>query len=398
VKRNIAMLDGLRSIRKKRIAYLSTFPPRECGIANYTKDLIKDIDSLGEYRRSSIIALNDIGSKYHYDNRVKFEIEEGSEDDYLQASQYINRSKIDLVNIQHEFGIFGGDWGDCLISFLNNLEKPVVTTLHTVLQNFTSKPKSVLEKIANRSSRLLIMTKTASKLLEKYGISTEKIKIVPHGSPDIPFESSERFKNSLRLKGRIVLSTFGLMSRGKGIQYVIRSLPRIVEKEPRIVYLVLGETHPEVRKREGERYRRMLMRLVNDLKLQKNVKFHNRFLQRREIIRYLQATDIYLTPYINRSQVSSGTLAYAMAAGKAIISTPYLHAQEALADGRGVFCKFRNPKSITDQIELLLDNPELKETIEKKVYAYSRESIWSKVAKKYVKVFKQSIGNGDEKD
>jgi glycosyltransferase involved in cell wall biosynthesis len=388
---NTEMLDRIRSFEKRRIAYLSTFPPRECGIANYTKDLINALDELREYKRSVVIAINDVGGKHHYDNRVKIEIEEGSKDDYLQASQYINKQKIDLVNIQHEFGIFGGDWGDSLVPFLENLDKPVVITLHTILSNFKSKPKSLLKTIANLSSKLLVMTNTALELLEKYGLDTKKIVTIPHGAPNIPFGISEKIKNSLKLNKRIVLSTFGLISRGKGIQNVIRALPQIVKKEPRVLYLIIGETHPEVRKRKGERYRRMLMKLVSDLNLQNHVKFHNRFLQRREIIRYLQATDLYITPYLDRNQVSSGTLAYAMAAGKAIISTPYLHAKEALADGRGLFCKFRNPESIADQIRTLINNPTLKETIEKKVYDYSRDSIWTKVAEKHSEVFKQLL-------
>jgi len=191
------------------------------------------------------------------------------------------------------------------------------------------------------------------------------------------------------LKGRIVLSTFGLINRGKGIEYVIRALPKIVEKEPKIIYLIIGETHPEVRKFEGERYRKKLIRLVDDLNLNEHVRFHNRFLLKRELIKYLQATDIYLTPYIDPNQISSGTLVYAMGTGKAIISTPYLHAQEALAEGRGLLCKFKNPTSIAELIRQLLEDKELKKDMEQKVYSYSREFTWPKVAQKYAALFRR---------
>ncbi|MDH5770613.1 MAG: glycosyltransferase family 4 protein [Candidatus Bathyarchaeota archaeon] len=382
---------SLFNVDEKRIAYVSTYPPRECGIANFTKDLIDAIDQLHEFRPSVIIAINEKGATYNYNRRVKFQIERDSIHNYVQAARYANLSKVNLVNLQHEFGLLGGEWGEYINSFLENLQKPVVTTLHTILPNFGSAGRTVLESIAYHSASIVIITRTARQLLKNYNIKREKINIIPHGCPDVPFVTSEKPKTSLGLKGRIVLSTFGLINRGKGIQYAIRALSSLVKKEPRILYLIIGETHPEVRRIEGERYRKRLMRLVDELKLGKHVRFHNRFLSKRELIRYLQATDIYITPYVDRNQISSGTLVYALGTGKAIISTPYLHAEETLADGRGLICKFRNPTSIAECINRLLGDPELRLSLERKAYAYSRNFTWPKVAEKYAKLFNRLL-------
>ena len=378
---------------EKRIAYVSTYPPRECGIANFTKDLTDAVDQLHEFRPSVVIAINEKGAIYKYDRRVRFQIERDSIDDYVQAAHYANLSKVDLVNLQHEFGLFGGEWGEYINSLLADLQKPVVTTLHTIVPNFGSDARTVLERIAENSSSIVVMTKTALQLLDNCEIKREKIDVIPHGCPDVPFVTSEKPKDSLGLRGRIVLSTFGLISRGKGIQYAIRALSSIVKREPRILYLIIGETHPEVRKFEGERYRKRLMRLVDELKLGKHVRFYNRFLSKRELMRYLQATDIYITPYVDRNQISSGTLVYALGTGKAIISTPYLHAEEALADGRGLICKFRNPASTAESINRVLENPQLKLSLERKAYAYSRNFTWPKVAEKYVELFNRVLND-----
>jgi glycosyltransferase involved in cell wall biosynthesis len=235
------------------------------------------------------------------------------------------------------------------------------------------------------------MTSIALELLKNYNIKHEKINIIPHGCPNVAFAASERFKTSLGLKDRIILSTFGLINRGKGIQHAIRALSSLVKKEPRILYLIIGETHPEVRKVEGERYRKKLIRLVDELQLGKHVRFYNRFLSKRELIRYLQATDIYITPYIHRNQISSGTLVYALGTGKAVISTPYLHAEEALEGGRGLMCKFRDPASIAECIKRLIEDPELRRSLERKAYAYSRNFTWPRVAEKHVQLFNRLL-------
>ena len=378
---------SLFNVDEKRIAYVSTYPPRECGIANYTKDLVDAIDGLHEFKSSVVIAINEKGGIYKYDRRVRFQIERDSVDDYVQAVRYVNLSEVDLINLQHTFGLFGGEWGEYINSFLEDLQKPVVTTLHTIVPNFGPTAQTVLESIAYHSASIVVMTTTALQLLKSYNIKREKIDVIPHGCPDVPFVTSERPKTSLGLRNRIVLSTFGLINRRKGIQHAIRALPSLVKKEPRILYLIIGETHPEVRKTEGERYRKRLMRLVDELQLGKHVRFYNRFIPKRELIRYLQATDIYITPYVGRNQISSGTLVYALGTGKAIISTPYLHAEEALADGRGLLCKFRSPSSIAECINRLIEDTELRFSLERKAYAYSRNFTWPKVAEKYAKLF-----------
>ena len=331
---------------KKYIAFLGTYVPRECGIATFTKDLVDSVDLLDEFAPARVIAVNEIDTIYDYDSRVKQQIRQDFEEDYIQAATYINSSRINAVNLQHEFGIYGGEWGKYVLSFLQNVQKPVITTLHTVQPDFESTARNVLQEILTRSKTVVVMAKAAKNILKEYDVPNEKINVVQHGCPDIPFCSSESVKPSLGLKGRIVLSTFGLINAGKGIEYVLQALPPLVEKYPNILYLVIGETHPEVRKIEGETYRMNLIKLVDQLGLKNHVRFHNRFLAKRELIRYLHATDIYITPYLGANQISSGTLVYALGAGRAVVSTPYLHAKEVLSHGRGLFCEFRNPDSI----------------------------------------------------
>jgi glycosyltransferase involved in cell wall biosynthesis len=279
--------------------------------------LVDSIEEVGDFRPPAIIAINEKATVYDYDERVKFQIRRDSAEDYVQAANYVNSSRIDLVNVQHEFGIFGGEWGEHLNVFLQNLQKTVVTTLHTVEPELPPKAQVVLKNINSQSSAITVMANGAIKILERYGIPRRKVKVIHHGCPRINFVSSDSVKPSLGLEGRVILSTFGLISRSKGLEYAIQSLPAIVGKDPRVFYLIIGETHPEVRKFEGEAYRKELMKLVDQLGLEEHVGFHNRFLSKRELIRYLQATDIYLTPSISPNQISSGTLIYAVGAGKA---------------------------------------------------------------------------------
>jgi glycosyltransferase involved in cell wall biosynthesis len=382
---------GIPKSNKEYIAFLGTYVPRECGIATFTKDLVDSVDLLDEFAPARVIAVNEIETIYDYDSRVKQQIRQDFEEDYIQAATYINSSRINAVNLQHEFGIYGGEWGKYVLSFLQNVQKPVITTLHTVQPDFESTARNVLQEILTRSKAVVVMAKAAKNILKEYDVSNEKINVVQHGCPDIPFLSSESVKPSLGLKGRIVLSTFGLINAGKGIEYALQALPPLVEKYPNLIYLVIGETHPEVRKIEGETYRMNLVKLVDQLGLKNHVRFHNRFLAKRELIRYLHATDIYLTPYIGANQISSGTLVYALGAGRAVVSTPYLHAKEVLSHGRGLFCEFRNPDSITQEVRKLLENKELRRDMEKKVYKYSRSFTWPKVGQKYSNIIKQAI-------
>jgi len=375
---------------EKNIVYVSTYPPRECGIATFTKDLIDAVNETDTKKSQKVIAVNEKGAIYTYDKKVKFIIERDNEDDYIQAAEYVNDSDIDVVNLQHEFGIFGGNFGEYINIFLDKIKKPVITTLHTVQIGFEPEACEVLKKILQKSEAAVVIAHNAVEILKKQELLCKKFAVIPHGCPFIPFVNSENVKASMNLKGKFVVSTFGLISKGKGIEYAVKALASVVDTIPEIMYLIIGETHPEVRKNEGEKYRKKLLDLVYDLGLEKNVRFHNRFLPKRELIKYLQATDVYVTPYISPNQISSGTLVYALGAGRAIISTPYLHAQEVLAENRGLFCKFKDSKSIADCLIKLSDD-NLRKNIENKAYKYSRRFLWSSVAKKYEELFSQTI-------
>lgn len=378
---------------KKRVAFLSTYPPRECGIATYTRDLVDAISKLRILRPPVVIAINDKGGHYNYQRTVKFQIEQEDIESYKEASEYVNDSDIDLVHLQHEFGLFGGEWGENLIHFLEGLEKPIVTTLHTLLPESSIDGRRVVDEILQRSDFVTVMAKTGIKIMEKTCRRlSDKIKYIPHGSPNVPFVRSEVLRKRLGLENRTILSTFGLINRGKGIEYAIQALPPLVKDDPGILYLIIGETHPEVRKHEGETYRKELIELVDSLGLGKNVRFENRFLRKSELTRYLQATDIYLIPYTNRDQISSGTLAFALSTGKAIVSTPFLHANEVISEGCAMECKFRDPDSITNHIQTLLDNDDVKRNMEERAYRYSRDTTWPKIAMEHVNLYYKALG------
>jgi CBS domain-containing protein/glycosyltransferase involved in cell wall biosynthesis len=380
-------------IDRLKVAYVSTYPPRECGIATYTYELVDAISRLYVLRPPIIAAINAKGGHYDYSNIVKFQIDREVAESFVRAAEYINESDINIVNLQHEFGLFGGFWGKHILSFLEELEKPVVTTLHTVLLEPDSDVSRIIETILQYSKHVIVMARAGVYILENiYSTLSDKVRYIPHGCPNVPFIDSEMIKGRLGLEERIVLSTFGLLSQGKGIEYAIQALPPIVKDEPRILYLIIGETHPEVRKHEGEMYRKYLYELVNSLGLEENIRFVNRFLPKNELIKYLQATDIYLIPYPNKEQISSGTLLYALSTGKAIISTPFLHAEEVISEECALECEFRNPDSITDCIRGLLQSDVTLRKFEERAYEYSRGMIWPNVAMKYVNLFYESLG------
>jgi glycosyltransferase involved in cell wall biosynthesis len=377
----------------KHVGYLSTYPPRECGIANFTKDLIDATGELGGLK-SSVIAINEKSAIYKYDKRVRWNINRDDIEDYVKAAEYVNSSKIELLVVQHEFGLYGGDYGEHLRVFLENIKKPVITTLHTVQPNFDQKAIKILKYIVERSESIIVIAHAAINILKQQGISSKKIVVIPHGCPSINYTKSNLAKESMGLKGRLVASTFGLISKGKGIEYAIQALPDVIRKEPRIIYLIIGETHPQVRINEGEEYRNKLTSLVTELGLEEHVRFTNRFITKSELVNFLQATDIYLTPYISPNQISSGTLIYALGAGKAVVSTPYYHAKEVLANNRGILCKFKDPDSISASINSLLDK-NFRQEIQRKAYKYSRRFLWKNVAKKYVNLIKSITENND---
>jgi len=371
----------------KEAAYVSTFPPKKCGIATFTSDLVNSINQLNRLKGQTIISIHDHSLLKPTYEKKEYAISRDSIEDYMLMADFLNQSNVDVVNIQHEFGIFGGESGDYICEFMDKLKKPIATTLHTVLPNFESKTREVFNKIVRLSAVVVVLNKTTRELVLRKGVSSEKIKVIPHGCPDLMMVSSAKFKPALGLKNKIVLSTFGLLSKGKGIEHVIQALPEIVKTESKIVYNVIGVTHPQVKRAEGENYREMLEKMAKALGVSEHVKFLDRFLSKSELYNYLQATDVYITPYPSANQVSSGTLSYALAAGKAIVSTPYLHAKEALSKGRGLFCKFNDSASIAEKVTEIIENKSLRISLEKKAYSYSRKSTWAIVAKKYLALF-----------
>jgi len=376
------------------IHFMSSYPPRECGIATFTKDLLTAIESKKNPGiECRVVALNDnMYNTYAYPKHVNIQVQEEDHESYFRAADKLNKSKkTKVVCIQHEFGLFGGAYGDYLIPFLEELEKPVVTTFHSILPGNPVPErhrKYVVRKICQNSAKVVSISGYGKEILmQKYGVPEEKIAVIPHGVPTIPFREEERAKAELGLKGKKVLSTFGLMSRRKGIHFVIKALPRIVEEHPEVLYLVIGETHPQVRKKEGERYRNYLKTLVKKYGLKENVKFENRYLALDEICKYLQATDVYVTPYYEPNQISSGTLAYAVGAGKACVSTPFLHAKDILRHGRGMIVKFKSSVAIADSVNRILSDSRLRRKLERNAYEYTRGWPWPNVAETYIELF-----------
>lgn len=378
---------------KPIIAYLSTYPPRECGIATFTYDLVDSINRQGALSPPMIIAINDEGEYYDYPNEVKLQVERDERESYRAVASRINNSSINAVNIQHEYGLFGGSWGDYLLTFAEELKKPLITTLHTILPEPNTDAERVLKEIMGFSDRIIVLAKAGSKILiERYGVPTEKIRYIPHGCPNVPFIKSKTPKIGLGLKNRYILSTFGLISSGKGIEYAIKAMPEIISAEPRVLYIIIGETHPEVRKHEGESYRQSLYDLVDSLDIEQNVRFVNRFLNKIDLIRFLQATDTYVLPYPNRDQISSGTMLYALCTGKAIVTTPFLHAEEVIDQGAALRCEFKDPHSIAECVNTLIKDDAMKAKFERRAYETSREMIWPSVAMKYINEFYKDLG------
>ncbi len=382
-----------------KICFLSTFPPKECGIATFTQDLSSAMNrEFNPKLKSRIIALNDDAHFYNYDKNVIMEINKDDIDDYINKAKEINQSKeIKLVCIQHEFGIFGGKCGNHLIPFLELIEKPVVVTFHSILPNPDKTIKRIVKSLCDKSSAIVVMARTAIEILKNdYEIDENKLHFIPHGIPSVPFVSQEAFKKKLHLENKIVLSTFGFLNKGKGIEYMIRALPKLVEKYPNILYLIIGETHPVVRREEGEKYRNELMREIEKLGLKNNVKFYNKYLTLQEIIECLLSTDIYVFTNLDKNQIVSGTLSYAMGCGRTIVSTPIIYAKEFLAKDRGIIVEEKNPEIYTQKIDKILSNPELKKTIERNAYTYTRSMTWANVAIGYLKVFNKALKLKDE--
>ena len=375
----------------KRIAFIGNYLPRQCGIATFTTDLCEAIAT--QYSNTTCIAIpvNDITPGYAYPGRVRFELTEKDIDSYLRASDFLNINNVDMVCLQFEYGIFGGKAGSHILALLRGLRMPIVTTLHTILKNPDTDQRRVLEEVAALSDRLVVMSKRGTEFLHDiYQVPLEKIDLIPHGIPDIPFVDPSFNKDLFGVEGKIVLLSFGLLSSNKGIETVISALPDIVERYPNVVYIIVGATHPHVIKQEGETYRLSLQWLAQQNGVESHVIFYNRFVSTEELVEFIGAADIYITPYLNEAQITSGTLAYTVGAGKAVISTSYWYAQEMLSDGRGVLVPFRDPEALAKQVINLLNNEADRHAMRKRAYLFGRSMVWSEVAQRYMESFNRA--------
>ncbi len=385
------MNHSLTNPTLNRIAFIGNYLPRQCGIATFTTDLCEAIAA--QYSQKTCIALpvNDIEAGYAYPTRVRFELTEKDIDSYRRAADFLNINNVDLVSLQHEYGIYGGRAGSHILALLRELRMPIVTTLHTILHDPDTDQRRVLEEIAALSDRLVVMSERGAEFLhEIYGVLPEKIDLIPHGIPDVPFVDPSFHKDLFGVEGKIVLLSFGLLSANKGIENVIGALPAILARHPNVVYIILGATHPHVVRNEGETYRLSLQWLAQEKGVEGQVIFYNRFVSLEELVQFIGAADIYITPYHDAKQIVSGTLAYTVGAGKAVISTPYWYAEEMLAEGRGALVPFRDPVALADQVINLLDNDAQRHAMRKRAYVFGREMIWPQVASRYMESFERA--------
>ena len=375
------------------VAHVSTLVPRACGIATFTRDLAIALERGKVVSRSLFVAVEEDGVSREYDFEPLSIVWQNDEFSYHEAARVLNRSDADLVHLEHEYGIYGGDWGECVVRFAKALQKPIVTTFHTVMLNPPERAVEVLQQLASLAGAVVVTVPQARDLLFKiYHVPKGKIKVIPHGSPESRTGQDAAAKVALGLQGRVTVTTLGLINPGKGLEYGVQAIHRLATNYPNILYLIVGQTHPLVRKHQGEHYREVLQDLIRSLRLEANVKFVNRYLSEAEKELYYRATDVYLAPYVGRDQVSSGTITEALAYGKSIVSTPTIFAQSALADGRGLFCDFNDPESMVDRIQEILDNPTTRLNLEKRAADFSRKLTWREVAKAYGRTYRQVLG------
>ncbi len=376
---------------KATIVYLTTFPPRECGIATFTSDLITNFDKLyAKQEETKVVALKtDDSDSYEYPDKVIFEVNQDRKEDYEKAADMLNSMpEVELVAVEHEYGIYGADFGKNLLVFLERIKKPVTVTCHTVLPNPPAEMKSVMREILLRADRLIVMTLASKAILEEvYGADPLKVRVIPHGIHPIPFTNGVAAKESLGLSNKKVISTFGFLSRGKGIEYGIQAMPEIVKAYPSAMYVVIGETHPVVKKREGEKYRKELEKMVSDLGMKKHVRFYDRYLETSDLLRFLEATDIYLSLSQNPDQAVSGTLSYALGAGRPVLSTPFAQAKEIITPEVGALVELGTSKGIVREVNSLLGDSKRRESLAKNAYFRTRIMTWPNVALSYMREF-----------
>jgi glycosyltransferase involved in cell wall biosynthesis len=379
----------------RTIAMLGNHLPRRCGIATFTTDLSDAISREVPEVDCVVVAMNDVGVRHEYPPRVRFEIPEGAIEAYRRAADFLNVSSVDVVSVQHEYGIFGGKAGGHVLELLRDLRMPIVTTLHTILASPDPVQRAVMDALVGLSERVVVMSSDGAALLGSvHGVNPAKIDVIPHG---IPIAPDRRSKEALGVEGRSVILTFGLLSPDKGIEYVIDAMPAILAKHPNTVYIVLGATHPHVKQQHGEAYRQMLQSRAERLGVDANVIFHNRFVSHEELVEFLGAADLYVTPYLKEEQSTSGTLAYAVGCGKAVISTPYRYARELLADGRGILVPWRDSAAIGREVTGLLDEPARRIELQQRAAAFGRSMAWPVVARRYVDSFEQAGASHEER-
>lgn len=369
------------------VAFVGTYPPRRCGIATFTQDLSRAIVAAGERFTPIVIAISDASGQYDYPREVGYEIRQGIKGDYARAAEFVNYSDVRLVSIQHEYGIFGGDDGAYVLDFVSALRVPAIVTLHTVLATPSDGQKQIVRRLEERCGRLVVMSEVAADLLGRsYGVDASRVQIIPHGIPDIRRGHQQSFKARFGVAGQQMLLTFGLLSPNKGIETVIRALPALVAHVPDLKYFVVGLTHPVIARSQGEAYRTTLEREADRLGVRDHVVFRDQFVSNEELCTYLQATDIFVSPYQNEAQVTSGALTYAMGAGAAVVSTPYWHAQELLGSGRGRLFPFGDSAALAVVLKELLDAPTEVERVRAAAYEFTRPMVWPRVGKAYLDV------------
>ncbi len=373
-----------------RVGVVGNFPPRKCGLATFTADIVAAISQSG--CSTTVVAMNDTPTGYQYDTQVAAQVDVEDPASFTHAAQFLNSQNVDVVCLQHEFGIFGPKSGFNILHLLRHLRMPVVTTLHTILQDPNEDQRAVIDEILELSQRVIVMSEKGRKiLLDSTRMDPDHIDVIPHGCPHVEYSNQDAFKAQLGMENRKLILTFGLLSPDKGIETAIRAMVGITKAHPDARYLVLGATHPHILMSQGDEYRESLVSLTTELGLQEHVVFENRFVCQDELMSYLRATDVYLTPYLNQKQITSGTLAYASGAGRAIISTPYWHAEELLANDHGRLIPFGDSAAITHEVSKLLSDPVDRKRLELKAYGQSRKTIWSVVGQEYVNSFEKAI-------
>jgi glycosyltransferase involved in cell wall biosynthesis len=392
----LEQLKKLLSRKNKSInaIYISSYVPRKCGIATYTKDLTEAINSINGCSETEIFALVKPEDKINYGSEVKFKINQYEIESYVRAADYINKSRADIVVLEHEFGLYGGKFGEYIITLMKLLKKPVIVTAHTIPDDADKEYGLILKDVIKLAEKVIVMLpQSMGKLIKNYNCPSEKIEIIPHGVPDIPLESNDKYKKQKGIEDRLVLGNINLLSEIKGLEYIVEALRDIKKQFPNVLYFIIGQTHPIVLQNSGEKYRNFLEEKIKLYNLRENVEFINEYLTLDELIEWLKIIDIYITPYLDPQQSASGALAYAIGAGKICISTPYYYAKEVLANDRGIIVPFKNSQSIADAVIDIFKNPQKKLAIEERAYKFGRTMTWHNVAFQHLELFDEVIDN-----